>query len=84
MARTTAEYAFGRVLAWLRWSGVPITSEVTRQTLRIIEQALADGDADLIHRVMAELPRHIAVPEVKLPPSALPVRRISLGYAPYL
>jgi hypothetical protein len=49
-----------------------------------VEQTLADGDADLIHRVMEALPYHIALPEVRLPQAALPIKRISLGYAPYL
>lgn len=51
---------------------------------RLVEQVLADGDADLISRVMEELPHRIAMPGVRLPPAALPVKRISLGYAPYL
>ena len=81
MARSTAEYALGRALAWLRWSGVPYTPEVTGLALAIIQQAVADGEADLIKRVMTELPQHIAVPEVRLPRPALPIRRASLGYA---
>lgn len=84
MARTPAEYALGRVLAWLRWSGVPHSPEMTRLALLVVEQALADGEADLIGRVMEELPRRIALPEIQLPPAALPVKRVSLGYAPYL
>ena len=84
MARTPAEYALGRVLAWLRWSGVPHSPDMTRQALLIVEQALADGDADLISRVMQELPHRIAPPEIRLPSAALPIRRISLGYAPFL
>jgi len=84
MARTPAEYALGRVLAWLRWSGVAHSPDMTRLALLVVEQALADGDADLISRVMDELPRRIAVPELHLPPAALPIKRISLGYAPYL
>ena len=84
MARTPAEYALGRVLAWLRWSEVPHSPDMTRQALLIVEQALADGDPDLISRVMEELPHRIALPEIRLPPAALPIKRISLGYAPYL
>ncbi len=84
MARTPAEYALGRVLAWLRWSGVPQSPDMTRLAVRIVEQALADGDADLISRVMEELPQRIVLPEIPLPPAALPIKRISLGYAPYL
>jgi hypothetical protein len=57
---------------------------MTRQALLIVEQVLADGDADLISRVMQELPRRIALPEIRLPSAALPIKRISLGYAPYL
>jgi hypothetical protein len=84
MARTTAEYALGRALAWLRWSGVSYTPEVIRLALDIIQQAVVDGEADLISRVMTELPQRIATPEVRLPPAALPIKRSSLGYAPYL
>ncbi|MGB5540806.1 MAG: hypothetical protein WBO37_12000 [Gammaproteobacteria bacterium] len=84
MARSNAEYALGRVLAWLRWSGVPVTRDMTRMALNIVEQALADGDADLFHRVFEALPKRIDVPEIRLPRAALPINRISLGYAPYL
>ena len=86
MGRSTAEYALGRVLAYLRWHGVPVTPDTTRMALSIVERTLADGDADadLINRVMEELPHRIALPEVRLPPAALPIKRISLGYAPYL
>ena len=84
MARSIAEYALGRVLAYLRWSGVPITRDMTRTAFRIVEQAMADGDADLINRVMEEVPRRIAMPEAQLPPATLPISRVSIGYAPYL
>lgn len=84
MARSSAEYALGRVLAYLRWSGVPVTRDMIRMAFRIVEQSVADGDADLIKRVMEELPHRMALPEVRLPPSALPIKRTSLGYASYL
>jgi hypothetical protein len=84
MARSSAEHALGRALAWLRWSGVPYSPEIIRLALAIVEKAVAEGEAELISRVMTELPQHIAVPEVRLPRPALPIRRASLGYAPYL
>jgi hypothetical protein len=84
MARSTAEYAFGRVLAYLRWYGVPMTPATTRQALSIVEQALSDGDVGLIKRVMEALPHHFVMPELRFPPAALPINRASLGYAPYL
>jgi hypothetical protein len=84
VARSTAEYGLGRVLAYLRWYGVPVTPDTTRLAFRIVEQALADGDSDLISRVMEALPHRIAMPELQLPPAALPINRTSLGYAPYL
>jgi hypothetical protein len=84
MARTTAEYALGRVLAYLRWSGVPPTRDMTHMALLIVEQVVAEGDADLIERVMAELPNRIAGPDLRLPPATPPIKRASIGYAPYL
>lgn len=45
---------------------------------------MADGDADLINRVMEAVPRAIAMPEARLPPAILPINRASIGYAPYL
>jgi hypothetical protein len=45
---------------------------------------MVHGDADLINRVMEEVPRRIAMPEVQLPPATLPINRASIGYAPYL
>lgn len=84
MARTTAEYALGRALAWLRWSGVPQSTEITRLALATVEQAVSDEETGLMNRVMTELPQRIATPEVQLPPVALPIKRRSLGYAPYL
>jgi hypothetical protein len=85
MARTAVEYALGRVLAWLRWSGgVPLGPDMTRMAIGIVEQAVAEGDAELIKRVMEALPQRIAMPEPPLPPATLPIKRASLGYAPYL
>lgn len=84
MARTTAEYALGRALAWLRWSGVPQSPEITRLALAIVEQAVTGEESGLMKRVMTELPQRIATPEIRLPPAALPIKRRSLGYAPYL
>ncbi len=84
MARSTAEYALGRVLAYLRWSGVPLSRDMTRMAFRIVEQAVADGATDLVNRVMEEVSRRIATPELRLPPATLPINRASLGYAPYL
>jgi hypothetical protein len=84
MARTAAEFALGRALAWLRWSGVSLETDTTRMALRIVEQAVAEGDADLIRHVMEALPQRIALPELRLPPASPPIKRISLGYAPYL
>jgi hypothetical protein len=84
VARSNAEYSLGRVLAYLRWSGVPLTRDMTRLAFRIVEQAVADGDADLVSRAMEEVSRRIAMPELRLPPATLPIKRASLGYAPYL
>ena len=84
MARTTAEYALGRALAYLRWSGIPINRDIIHVTLLIVGQAVAEGDADLIERVMVELPHRIAGPDLRLPPATPPIKRASIGYAPYL
>ena len=84
MARAAAEYALGRALAWLRWSGVPLDLGTTSTALRLVEEAVVDGDVDLIRRVMEALPQRIALPDLCLPPASPPIRRISLGYAPYL
>ena len=53
-------------------------------TLLIVGQAVAEGDADLIERVMVELPHRIAGPDLRLPPATPPIKRASIGYAPYL
>jgi hypothetical protein len=84
MARTVAEHALARALAWLRWSGVRLDPDTIRAALRVVEQAVADGDAELIGRVMEALPQRVAIPEPHLPLTSLPIKRISLGYAPYL
>jgi hypothetical protein len=57
---------------------------MTHVALLIVEQAVAEGDADLIERVMAELPRRIAGPDLRLHPATPPIKRASIGYAPYL
>ncbi len=83
MARSTAEIALGRALAWLRWTGAPPGPETTRLAVGILAQVLAHGDADLIERVMEALSRQAAAPETHLPTVTPRITRISISYPPY-
>lgn len=85
MQHTTVEEALGRVLAYLRGSGLMVTPAVTRDALRLIEQALdADPRHDLVETVMRRLPDHFSLPSMPIPEVAPPVHHGSLRYADHL
>lgn len=85
MPYTLVEDALGRVLAYLRGSGLTVTPASTRKALRLIEQALdEDQQANLVATVMRRLPDHFDLPAAEIPKIAPPVHHGSLHYAGHL
>lgn len=84
MPYTVVEDALGRVLAYLRGAGVTVTPAVTRQALRLIEQALDEQQDDLVAAVMRRLPEHFELPPIVVPEATPRVHHGSLRYAAYL
>lgn len=80
MERTLGEFALGRVLAYLRWSGLALTPDAVRLALQVVESALEAGEGDLLRRVMDDVPRRFELPGAQLPPPPPPIRRGSIGY----
>ncbi len=75
-----AEVALGRVLGYLRMSGMKVTPAVQRQALAVVMEALEKGDTEPFGACMA-LARerfHLGL-EVAVAP-APPIRRGSIGY----
>ena len=84
MPYTVVEDALGRVLAYLRGVGVTVTPAVTRQALRLIEEALDEQRSDLVATVMCRLPEYFELPAIAVPRGAPRIRHGSLRYAGYL
>lgn len=84
MRYTVVEDALGRVLAYLRGVGMTLTPAITRQALRLIEEALDEQQGDLVATVMRRLPEYFELPPVAVPEGAPRVRHGSLRYAAYL
>lgn len=80
MTEDAVEQALARALAYLRLSGVPVTREVHRRVLNLLNELLAASEQDLVGRAMDELPRHF---ELSNPPAPRPMpalRRVSIRY----
>lgn len=77
---TTYELTLGRVLDYLAQRDVELTPERVHQVLQLIEQALVEGEEDLLPRVFAVLPEHIDLSSPNAPRSAPPIHRQSMGY----
>lgn len=77
---TTYELTLGRVLDYLAQRDVKLTPERVHEVLRLIEQALAEGEDELLPRVFAVLPEHIELSTPNAPRPAPPIHRQSMGY----
>src|SRR3569833_3709911 len=77
---TIYELTLGRVLDYLTQCNVELTPAVVHEVLRLIERALDDGKVDLLPRVFAALPEHIALPPPSAPRPAPPNHRLCLGF----
>lgn len=81
MGQTPCEQVLSRVLAYLAGMGMPITRDISRMALRLVEEALAQEDTDDLYAwIMERLPRQFLLPQLDLPPLAPPVHRGSIGY----
>lgn len=83
MPITICEQALDRVLAYLEWSGIPLTDSVCLAALKLVESVLAEPAEDPLAAVMDRLPEHFQLPHGARPPLAPPLKRGSIGYYDY-
>jgi hypothetical protein len=82
MMTTLSEHALARVLGYLRLCQVPLTPEVMREALGLVQDALAEDAApeSLLVRVMDRLPAHFPLPDMPVPPLCPALERSSIHY----
>lgn len=84
MPETLCQQALERVLTYLRDSGLELSRETCRQSLRLVNDAMTDGDGpDLPARCIERLPEYFELPGVEFPLVAPPLKRGHIGYYPY-
>ncbi len=81
MPYRAVEETLTRVLTYLRLAGVAVTPDVARRALRLVDDALEEGDQQLLARVMERLPATFPLPEDALPPQTPLVHHASVRYA---
>ena len=80
MKKTLSERALARVLAYLQGLHVPLDMNTHIAALKLVEEALASGEADIYVYIMDHIPERFSLPTLQLPPLTPPLRRGSIGY----
>ncbi|HKJ08163.1 MAG TPA: hypothetical protein VKA76_03655 [Gammaproteobacteria bacterium] len=80
MARTPAECALGRLIAYLQLAGVPPTAQVSRTAVDAVRAALDDNGGHMLPRTMDQLDGRFSVPAVEVPPPCPVMTRGSIHY----
>jgi len=80
MTDNIVEDALGRVLAYLRLSGVSVDTDTTRAALRLVDDTLEAGEEGLLERLMAAVPERFALEQPAPPMLAPPVHHGSIHY----
>jgi len=80
MTKTLSERALARVLAYLQGMHVQLDMNAHIAALKLVEEALASGEADIYVYIMDRLPERFSLPTLQLPPLTPPLRRGSIGY----
>ncbi len=83
MPRTICERALTRTLAYLEWSGVPLSDAVCLKAVQLVEQVLSGAPDQPMDRIMERLPGQFDLPTPSQPPVTPPLRRGSIGYRDY-
>jgi hypothetical protein len=79
IARSLAEQTLSRVCNYLSAMGVELTREVSMQALKLVEAGLASEEENPLQFVMARVHEHFAIQKPKLPTTAPPITRASMG-----
>lgn len=80
MAKAVCQQALDRVMTYLHGYGVELTPAVCRKALRIVDDAMEQGNEDLMGRVIDRVPEHFDLPELRAPQQRPPLKRGSIGY----
>lgn len=81
MPDTLCQQALERVLTYLRDDGVELCAETCRQALRLVDDAMTDGDGtDLPARCIERVPEYFALRGIDIPPANPPLERGHIGY----
>ncbi|MCG2581835.1 MAG: hypothetical protein KA296_13265 [Marinobacter sp.] len=84
MSETVCQLALERVLTFLRESEVGLDAETCRKALRLVDDALTEGDGpDLPARCVDRVPEYFSLPEMDVPPPGPPIERGHIGYYPH-
>ncbi|EON92770.1 hypothetical protein MARLIPOL_08454 [Marinobacter lipolyticus SM19] len=84
MPETVCQLALERVLTFLCDSGVDLDSETCRTALRLVDDALTEGDGpDLTARCVDRVPEYFSLPEMNVPLAGPPLERGHIGYYPH-
>ncbi|MCH2559007.1 MAG: hypothetical protein MK005_17105 [Alcanivorax sp.] len=81
MTDNIVEDALGRVLAYLRLSGVTVGTGTTRAALRLVDETLEAGEDGLLERLMVAIPERFGLDQPEPPMLAPPVHHGSIHYA---
>lgn len=81
MPETLCQQAVERVLTYLRDDGVELRAETCRQVLRLVDEAMAEGDGpDLPARCIDRVGDYFSLSGMDIPSSSPPLERGHIGY----
>lgn len=81
MTDNIVEDALGRALTYLRLSGINVDTGTTRAALRLVDEALEEGEEGLLERLMTALPERFGLEQVSVPSAAPPIHHGGIHYA---
>ncbi len=80
MSKSDSEHALSRVLAYLALLDMPLNRELEVVALKLVQEAVESGEADIFQYVMTQLPQRFSLPPLSLPRTAPAIHRGSIGY----
>jgi len=84
MPETLCQQALERVLTYLRDDGVELTPQICQRALRLIDEAMTEGDGpDLPARCIDRVPAYFDRQVLAIPPASPPLERGHIGYYPH-
>lgn len=83
MAKAICQQALDRVMAYLRGYDIPLTNDICRTALEVVDVALAEGGEGVMERALDKIPEFFELPDIHVPPQRPQLTRGSIGYRPY-